>query len=477
MYQNVQCYAWLAATGDNSVALEHQGSELGQLALAPPNPITADNHHQHHIQTTTSNKLQRHGEKRVTFREHPVELAQSSSDSCDVCFSTYFVVDPYEQRTPSAHQQQEEEEEEEDGFRPSQNCQQHSPYQEEEEVHQEVVQHEPGCAIAVAMDKDASGNPRVAGCYRAYEGLKNTNNGNTSSLKRPNNVTVGPGIDHVPSCKAVQMQTGQVRCLCFGGAPEKASRHSFLKGFLINLAICALLVLYTLVGSFIFLYLERSEESPDHQMLAATIPGSGRVNIKNSTWLNRSCWDSNDDPRARPQRSLVARDRSPLLAPPSRKPTLLTHSDVIDTQPLRKGRRALAAQLGSRCLSRTHSMYRQRAQVAARSYIHIHTSSTLVSPARLKSLPAYASAHTYSLFFLSFCGALKLQPASTRPRRGHRVTYPSPKPYYLQVRLVYLHDNQPARQLQHQLQLLSPLSFTQTHMIGLHIMTRIQRYL
>ncbi|CAB0040798.1 unnamed protein product [Trichogramma brassicae] len=67
-------------------------------------------------------------------------------------------------------------------------------------------------------------------------------------------------------------------------------------------------------------------------------------------------------------------------------------------------------------------MYRQRAQVAARSYIHIHTSSTLVSPARLKSLPAYASAHTYSLFFLSFCGALKLQPASTRPRRGHRVT-------------------------------------------------------
>uniref|UniRef100_A0ABD2VXC5 Potassium channel domain-containing protein n=1 Tax=Trichogramma kaykai TaxID=54128 RepID=A0ABD2VXC5_9HYME len=137
------------------------------------------------------------------------------------------------------------------------------------------------------MDKDASGNPRVAGCYRAYEGLKNANNGNTSSLKRPNNVTAGPGIDHVPSCKAVQMQTGQVRCLCFGGAPDKASRHSFLKGFLINLAICALLVLYTLVGSFIFLYLERSEEAPDHQMLAATIPGSGRVNIKNSTWLNR----------------------------------------------------------------------------------------------------------------------------------------------------------------------------------------------
>ncbi|XP_011506098.1 PREDICTED: TWiK family of potassium channels protein 18-like isoform X2 [Ceratosolen solmsi marchali] len=115
---------------------------------------------------------------------------------------------------------------------------------------------------------------RAAGCYRAYEGLKPANNGNTSSLKRPGQTPVGP------------TPNSQVRCLCFGSVPEKASRHSFLKGFLVNLAICAILVLYTLLGSFIFLYIEGPSEMPQQRFLATTIPDQGHnAGRKNVSWL------------------------------------------------------------------------------------------------------------------------------------------------------------------------------------------------
>lgn len=84
------------------------------------------------------------------------------------------------------------------------------------------------------------------GHYRAYEGFKPANNGNTSSLKRST----------AASDRSKTHPSRQVRCLCFGGVPDKASHHSFLKGCVINLGICALLVAYTLLGSFIFLAIE-----------------------------------------------------------------------------------------------------------------------------------------------------------------------------------------------------------------------------
>nr|KAF7390513.1 hypothetical protein H0235_017675 [Vespula pensylvanica] len=114
--------------------------------------------------------------------------------------------------------------------------------------------------------------------YRAYEGFKPANNGNTSSLKRT--TSEHPKTLH-PS--------RQVRCLCFGGIPDKASQQSFLKGFAINLGICALMVAYTLLGSFIFLAIEGGTDSTDnvgiHRALA-TIAVSSQSNKRNTTaWL------------------------------------------------------------------------------------------------------------------------------------------------------------------------------------------------
>lgn len=110
--------------------------------------------------------------------------------------------------------------------------------------------------------------------YRAYEGLKATNNGNTSSLKR--------NID--PS----KPRPDQIRCLCFGGVPDKASHHSFLKGFIINVGICAILVGYTVLGSFIFLAIEGGTDGGLQQRTLATIASSNQPQRWNSTvWLNK----------------------------------------------------------------------------------------------------------------------------------------------------------------------------------------------
>ncbi|XP_046831603.1 uncharacterized protein LOC124429867 isoform X1 [Vespa crabro] len=115
--------------------------------------------------------------------------------------------------------------------------------------------------------------------YRAYEGFKPANNGNTSSLKRTTS-------DHPKTLHPSR----QVRCLCFGGIPDKASQQSFLKGFAINLGICALMVAYTLLGSFIFLAIEGGTDSTDnvgiHRALA-TIAVSSQSNkrINNTAWL------------------------------------------------------------------------------------------------------------------------------------------------------------------------------------------------
>lgn len=121
--------------------------------------------------------------------------------------------------------------------------------------------------------------------YRAYESLKAANNGNTSSLKR--------GIEPSKSSNASshhqqQQQNGQIRCLCFGGVPDKASHHSFLKGFVINLGICALLVAYTLLGSFIFLAIEGGAEGIHQKTLATTIASGNQPSRRNTTaWLNK----------------------------------------------------------------------------------------------------------------------------------------------------------------------------------------------
>ncbi|XP_074112620.1 TWiK family of potassium channels protein 7 [Cotesia typhae] len=109
--------------------------------------------------------------------------------------------------------------------------------------------------------------------YRAYEGLKATNNGNTSSLKQ-----------NIDSSKP---RPDQIRCLCFGGVPDKASHHSFLKGFIINVGICAILVGYTVLGSFIFLAIEGGTDGGLQQRTLATIASSNQPQRWNSTvWLN-----------------------------------------------------------------------------------------------------------------------------------------------------------------------------------------------
>lgn len=231
----------------------------------------------------------------MTFLEHPVEYAQSSSqDPCDVCFSTFFVVDPYEQQQ---QQQLQEEQESQAIYHKRPVCSRHPdgpppelvpppPVGSDDELDECDYHRQQACCAANRMDKEPPGNnPRAAGCYRAYEGLKATNNGNTSSMKRPpggpaSAVLGPPGMDHVSG--PGRPNSSQVRCLCFGGVPDKASRHSFLKGFFINLVICAILVLYTLLGSFIFLYIESQAELPH---LAATIPGHSTR--RNATWLNQ----------------------------------------------------------------------------------------------------------------------------------------------------------------------------------------------
>ncbi|CAD6222231.1 GSCOCG00000842001-RA-CDS, partial [Cotesia congregata] len=110
--------------------------------------------------------------------------------------------------------------------------------------------------------------------YRAYEGLKATNNGNTSSLKRNTD----------PS----KPRPDQIRCLCFGGVSDKASHHSFLKGFIINVGICGLLVGYTVLGSFIFLAIEGGTDGGLQQRTLATIASSNQPQRWNSTvWLNK----------------------------------------------------------------------------------------------------------------------------------------------------------------------------------------------
>lgn len=122
------------------------------------------------------------------------------------------------------------------------------------------------------MEKD---NVRPA--YRAYEGFKPANNGNTSSLKRST------------SERSKTHPSRQVRCLCFGGVPDKASQHSFLKGFAINLGICALLVAYTLLGSFIFLAIEGGADvGLQQRTLATTIAGGNQHTRRNTTaWLKQ----------------------------------------------------------------------------------------------------------------------------------------------------------------------------------------------
>lgn len=252
------------------------GSELGPLTLAPAEPAA---------------KISRQVEKRVTFLEHPVEYAQSSGqqqqDPCDVCLSTFFVV---EDQQHQQHQLQQPRAVYHPQGYPV--CSRH-PNGPPAPVgcHDDDEPDEYDFAPAAArMDKEPpGGNPRAAGCYRAYEGLKPANNGSASTLKRPpggpGSAGLGPpvGLDHVAG-PGRPPSSGQVRCLCFGGVPDKASRHSFLKGFFINLVICAILVLYTLLGSFIFLYIESQAELPH---LAATIPGHS--SRRNATWLNQVC--------------------------------------------------------------------------------------------------------------------------------------------------------------------------------------------
>ncbi|XP_057325126.1 TWiK family of potassium channels protein 9-like [Microplitis mediator] len=115
--------------------------------------------------------------------------------------------------------------------------------------------------------------------YRAYEGLKATNNGNTSSLKRNTD----------PS----KPRPGQIRCLCFGGVPDKASHHSFLKGCIINLGICVLLACYTLLGSCIFLAIEGGADGGLQQRTLATIASSNQPHRRNNTvWLNEMLRDA-----------------------------------------------------------------------------------------------------------------------------------------------------------------------------------------
>ncbi|XP_046738620.1 TWiK family of potassium channels protein 18-like [Diprion similis] len=118
------------------------------------------------------------------------------------------------------------------------------------------------------MEKDTSRH------YRAYEGFKAANNGNTSSLKR--------------EAELPQSQQRPIKCLCFGGVPDKASHHSFLKGFVINLGICALLVAYTLLGSFIFLAIEGGSESLHQRTLATTIANNNQPMRRNTTaWFKQ----------------------------------------------------------------------------------------------------------------------------------------------------------------------------------------------
>ncbi|XP_036140631.1 uncharacterized protein LOC118644908 [Monomorium pharaonis] len=114
--------------------------------------------------------------------------------------------------------------------------------------------------------------------YRAYEGFKPANNGNTSSLKRST------------SERSKTHPSRQVRCLCFGGVPDKASQHSFLKGFIINLGICALLVAYTLLGSFIFLAIESGTIDGvglQQRTLATTVAGNHHTRKNTSAWIKQ----------------------------------------------------------------------------------------------------------------------------------------------------------------------------------------------
>lgn len=120
------------------------------------------------------------------------------------------------------------------------------------------------------MEKDSARH------YRAYEGFKPANNGNTSSLKRST------------SDRSKTHPSRQVRCLCFGGVPDKASQHSFLKGCIINLGICALLVAYTLLGSFIFLAIEGGTDAGIQQRtLATTIAGNQPTRRNTTAWLKQ----------------------------------------------------------------------------------------------------------------------------------------------------------------------------------------------
>ena len=120
------------------------------------------------------------------------------------------------------------------------------------------------------MEKDSARH------YRAYEGFKPANNGNTSSLKRST------------SDRSKTHPSRQVRCLCFGGVPDKASQHSFLKGCIINLGICALLVAYTLLGSFIFLAIEGGTDAGIQQRTLATTIAENQPTRRNTTaWLKQ----------------------------------------------------------------------------------------------------------------------------------------------------------------------------------------------
>jgi len=116
--------------------------------------------------------------------------------------------------------------------------------------------------------------------YRAYEGFKPANNGNTSSLKRST------------SKRAKTHPSRQVRCLCFGGVPDKASQHSFLKGCVINFAICGVLLVYTLLGSLIFLAIEGGSDLDLQQRTLATTVAGNQQTRRNTTALLKQVSES-----------------------------------------------------------------------------------------------------------------------------------------------------------------------------------------
>lgn len=244
-------------------ALERAGGEVGSVSVASGGQAGGGG----------GGIASRPAEKRVTFLEHPLEPAKPAAQDCpdaysdDSCFSSFFVVDLYDKQ--------------EAVFRKRPSCSRHHARPPSDDDTPEI-EHEDGCIER--MEKE--GNARSAGCYRAYEGLKPANNGNTSTLKRGQPGGGMVGVDR--SSAGSLSQDSQVRCLCFGEVPDKAAGHGFFKRFLKNMAICALLVLYTMLGSFIFLYVEGTAELPQQRLVPATESVDSAHSIRrNATWLSQ----------------------------------------------------------------------------------------------------------------------------------------------------------------------------------------------